>query len=108
MSALGFTGIMLFVSTLGKTERAVAGASSGIFMPLAMIGGGMIPLIAMPNWLLQAASISPFKWGILAFEGAIWRDFAPADYLWPCLMLLLFGAIGFALGAYFITKSEAI
>jgi ABC-2 type transport system permease protein len=106
ISSLGFTGMMLFVSTLGKTERAVAGASSGIFMPLAMLGGGMIPLIAMPDWLQKAASISPFKWGILAFEGSIWRDFSWGDYLLPSVMLLLFGGVGFVVGAYWLTKSE--
>jgi ABC-2 type transport system permease protein len=106
VSSLGFTGMMLFVSTLGKTERAVAGASSGIFMPLAMIGGGMIPLIAMPDWLQKAASISPFKWGILAFEGSIWRNFSWGDYLLPSVMLLLFGGVGFVVGAYWLTKTE--
>lgn len=106
-SSLGFTGIMLLIATLGKTERAVAGAASGIFMPLAMLGGGMIPLFFMPSWLQQAASISPFKWGILAFEGAIWRGFTAGDYILPCFMLLLFGAIGFSLGCLLLTKSQA-
>jgi ABC-2 type transport system permease protein len=105
-SSLGFTGLMLFIATLGKTERAVAGAASGIFMPLAMIGGGMLPLFFMPSWLQQVASISPFKWSILAYEGAIWRGFTPVDYLLPCSMLLLFGGVGFALGCWLLTKSQ--
>lgn len=107
-SSLGFTGLMLMIATLGKTERAVAGAASGIFMPLAMLGGGMIPLFLMPGWLQSVASISPFKWGILVFEGAIWRGFSAVDYLLPCAMLLLFGVVGFALGAFLLTKSDAV
>jgi len=39
----------------------------------AMIGGVMIPLIAMPPWLLSLSNISPMKWAILSYEGAIWR-----------------------------------
>ncbi len=107
-SSLGFTGLMMFIATLGKTERAVAGAASGIFMPLAMLGGGMIPLFIMPSWLQSAASISPFKWGILAFEGAIWRSFSPGDYVLPCVMLLAFGLFGFVFGALILTRSEAV
>ena len=62
---------LLFLATLGRTPQAVAGFSSGILMPLAMIGGGMIPLMAMPPWMLRVSDLSPVKWGIYALEGAI-------------------------------------
>ena len=39
-TAVCFTGIMMAVSVMGKTEPAVAGASWGVMMPFAMIGGG--------------------------------------------------------------------
>jgi ABC-2 type transport system permease protein len=108
LAAFAFTGLMMFVATLGSSERAVAGAASGIFMPLAMLGGGMIPLFFMPTWLQQAASISPFKWGILALEGAIWRGYEVTDYLLPCLVLIAFGAAGFTLGVMMLTRRSAI
>jgi ABC-2 type transport system permease protein len=105
-TALGFTGIMMFLSTLGKTERGVAGAGWGVLMPLAMLGGGMIPLIAMPEWMRTASSLSPVKWAILALEGAIWRGYSLAEMLVPCGILLIVGAVSFAIGVYVLRRQE--
>jgi ABC-2 type transport system permease protein len=71
-----------------------------------MIGGGMIPLIAMPGWLQKASQVSFFKWAIVAVEGAVWRGFGPRDMLLPCAVLLLFGAVFFALGVAIFRRSE--
>jgi ABC-2 type transport system permease protein len=53
-----------------------------------MTGGGMIPLIAMPPWMQAVSNFSPVKWGILSFEGAIWRGFSLAEMV-PALGILL-------------------
>lgn len=95
-----FTGLMMTAAVMGKTEQSVAGASWGMMMPFAMIGGGMIPLIAMPPWLVQVSGLSPFKWGILAIEGAIWRGFTLGEMMTPCAVLLGFGLAFFALGTW--------
>jgi ABC-2 type transport system permease protein len=99
-AAFCFTGLMMLFSTLGKTEAGVAGAGWGIMMPMAMVGGGMIPLLFMPDWMQVASSFSPVKWGIYALEGAIWRGFGVADMLLPCGILLAVGLVGFALGTW--------
>ena len=93
-----FTGLMMTVAVLGRTEEAVAGASWGLMMPFAMIGGGMIPLIAMPPWLARLSHFSFFKWGILSLEGAIWRGFTATDMLMPCGILIGIGLVFFAIG----------
>ncbi len=101
-----FTGLMMVASVTGKTEQAVAGASWGLMMPFAMIGGGMIPLIAMPSWLLTLSNFSPFKWGIIAMEGAIWRGFSIADMVMPCTILIGLGAAFFAVGVWIFRRGE--
>lgn len=69
-----------------------------VMIPLAMIGGGMIPLMAMPPWLLAASNASPFKWAILAIEGAVWRDLSLVQML-PALGILVGLAVAlFGLG----------
>ncbi len=105
-TAACFTGLMMVSSVLGKSESAVAGASWGLMMPLAMIGGGMIPLIAMPRWLVTASAVSPFKWAILAVEGALWRGFSAADMALPCAILLGTGAALFAVGVLLFRKLD--
>jgi ABC-2 type transport system permease protein len=106
-SACCFVGMMMLIATLGKTEQGVAGAGWGIMMPLAMIGGGMVPLIAMPAWMLTASDFSPIKWGILAMEGAIWRGFSLTELLKPCVILLAVGVVCFALGVKNLARAEA-
>lgn len=97
-SALCFSGIMMTISVLGKTEQAVGGASWALLLVMSMAGGGMIPLIIMPGWLLTLSHFSTVKWGILAFEGAVWRGFTPMEMLLPCGILLGFGTAFFLVG----------
>ena len=99
-TAACFTGVMMISAVMGKTEQAVAGASWGVMMPFAMIGGGMIPLIAMPPWLVKLSNFSPFKWGIYAIEGAAWRGFTLSDMLMPCLILVATGVCCFSIGVW--------
>ncbi len=105
-TAACFTGLMMTISVMGKTEQAVAGSSWGLLMPFAMLGGGMIPLIAMPSWLVTASAISPFRWAIQSIEGAVWRGFDLGDMLLPCGVLLATGAAFFALGVWIFTRTE--
>lgn len=104
-TAICFTGIMMTASCLGRTEEAVAGASWGLMMPFAMIGGGMIPLIAMPSWLIALSDFSPFKWGIYSIEGAVWREFSLSEMLPACGILVAIGAASFGLGVWLFGRS---
>ncbi len=95
-----FVGIMMLVAVLGKTEQSAGGLGWAIMMPLTMLGGGMVPLFAMPAWMQAAGSISPVKWAILALEGAIWRGSTAAQLAVPCAILLAVGLGGFLAGAW--------
>jgi len=106
-SAGCFSGVMMLVCVLGKTEQSVAGAGWAVFTLLAMIGGGMVPLIAMPAWMVSLSHASPVKWGILALEGAIWRGFSAADMALPCGILLGVGLAGFAAGVRILRRADA-
>lgn len=97
-TGIAFVGIMMLTSTLGKTEQAAAGAGWAIMMPLAMFGGGMVPLFFMPHWMVIASNLSPVKWSILAMEGAIWRGFSLWEMLLPCAILSAVGILCFAIG----------
>jgi ABC-2 type transport system permease protein len=93
-----FVGIMMLTAVLGKTEQAAAGAGWAIMMPLTMLGGGMIPLFLLPSWMATIGNISPMKWAILAFEGAIWRAFSLQEMLLPCGILVFAGIVCFSVG----------
>lgn len=104
-TSLCFSGITMLLSVLGKTEQSVAGAGWGALIVLAMLGGGMVPLSLMPAWLAELGQVSPVRWGIVALEGALWRDFSYAELGRSCAVLLATGALGFAAGSAFLGRA---
>jgi ABC-2 type transport system permease protein len=105
-AAFCYTGLMMALAGFGKTEKAVSGSAAAVFMPLAMIGGGMIPLAFMPAWMQTVSNISPTKWNIVALEGAIWRGNSLVEMLLPCGVLMAIGAVGFGLGVRFLSRQK--
>lgn len=105
-SSLCFVGIMMAMSVLGKTEESVAGAGWAILMVMAMLGGGMVPLVAMPSWMKTLSNVSPIKWCVLALEGAIWREFTLVEMLTPVLILVGVGALFFLIGVFRFSRSD--
>ena len=101
------TGLMMLMSTFGKTEQAVTGAAWAVMMPLAMFGGGMMPLFTMPGWMQTASHFSPIKWSVYAFEGAIWRGFSVSEMLLPCGLLIAIGAACFGLGVFLLSRAKS-
>jgi ABC-2 type transport system permease protein len=101
-----FVGIMMLLSVLGKTEQSASGIGWAVLLIMAMIGGGMLPLFFMPDWLKALSSISPIKWGILALEGAVWRDFSYRELMQPYLVLAAFGFVSFFIGTRLFRWSE--
>jgi ABC-2 type transport system permease protein len=97
-TGVAFVGLMMIVSAIGRDEQATGAAGWGLMMPLAMLGGAMIPLFIMPAWLVRLSALSPVKWAILALEGATWRQFGWAEMLQPCAILLAVGLVAFAIG----------
>jgi len=94
-----FVGLTLMLSEMGRTELAVSGAAWAVLLVMAMLGGGMVPQMFLPEWMLTLGAISPVKWAILGFEGGIWRGFGLREMLRPCAVLaaqgLACGLVGF-------------
>lgn len=106
-TAAAFTGLMLLISVLGRTERAASGIGWSLMTVFAMLGGGMVPLFYMPAWMRTLGTISPVKWAILALEGALWRGFGWAELLPVCGILFAIGIVAAAVGLRAFRWSEA-
>ena len=105
-SGFSFVGLMMFVSTLGKTERAAGGFGWAFMLVLAMTGGASMPLAFMPPWMQAVSKFSPVRWAIYSLEGAIWRGLSFADLVVPCLVLLGSGAAFFVIGVAMFSWSD--
>jgi ABC-2 type transport system permease protein len=97
-AAVCFVGFMMLVASLGKTEQTASGAAWAMLMPLAMIGGAMVPTFVMPAWIQSISFISPIRWTMLAIEGGVWRQFSISEMALPCAILISIGIACFAMG----------
>jgi ABC-2 type transport system permease protein len=104
--ALGFTGIMMLLSVVGKTEAAAGGIGWAVLTIMAMLGGGMVPVFFMPTWMRSLGSISPVKWAIYAMEGAIWRGYDLGQMLLPCGILIAIGIAGLIIGTAIFERTS--
>lgn len=102
--AVAFIGIMLLLSNLGRTESSAAGVSWGVLSLLSMLGGGMVPINLMPDWMKVVANCSPVYWSINALEGALWREYPLEKMLEPCGVLVGIGVACFGLGAALLNR----
>lgn len=106
LAAFGFTGLMMLLAGLTRTEAAASGMGRGIIIMLAMIGGGTVPLFLLPSWVQTASNVSPFKWVTLAIEGAVWRGFTWTEFVLPAAVLVGFGLAGFAIGTTCLARAD--
>ncbi len=106
-SAIAFVGVMMFLSVIGKSGEGSAGFGRAVILVMAMIGGGTIPIFFMPAFMQSVSSASPFKWAVLAIEGALWRGFSPQEMVFPLAVLLAIGIVGFVLGVMMFRRTSA-
>lgn len=105
-SGFCFTGLMMLVSTLGRSHQSVSGAGWAIMLVMSMTGGGMIPLIAMPAWMQSVSNFSLVKWAVLSVEGAIWRGFGWSELLPVLAIPVAAGLVGIWIGTRALQASD--
>ena len=66
----------------------------------------MMPPAFMLAWLRNISHVSPVKWGILAMEGAIWREFSVAGLLLPYAVLIGIGLAFFTFGVLMLRRAR--
>ncbi len=106
-SSLCFVGLMMAFAAVSRTEAAASGLGWAAMLVMAMIGGGMVPLFAMPAFMQRVSVVSPMRWTVLALEGAIWRGYTVSEMLVPCGILLAIGVAGFVLGTIAFRRASA-
>ena len=105
VTAFGFSGLMMLLAAGFRTEGGTQGAGRAVLLVLAMVGGGTVPLVFMPPFLRAASNVSPFKWAVMAAEGATWRNWGPDEMWMPLAVLAAIGAIGLTAGTALVRRS---
>jgi ABC-2 type transport system permease protein len=105
-TVLCFVGLMMFISTWGRTEQSVGAAGWATIVIMALLGGVTFPTAFLPSWLRPFSHVNPVRWSIFALEGAIWRNFTLLEMISPCLMLLVIGLTSFSLGVVMLRRQD--
>lgn len=104
-TASGFVGITVLLGVSGRSEQAVAGAGWAVLLALAMLGGAMVPASLMPDWLERLGAYSPVRWGLVAFETALWQGGESDALARHCLALFALGVAGIVSAAFVLRRT---
>ncbi|MGH7995288.1 MAG: ABC transporter permease [Opitutaceae bacterium] len=100
--AFAFLGMGLLVAALAEDVPAVQALGQCIFLPLIMIGGVGIPLLALPLWTQRIASFLPGRYAVDALQRGYSGEGTGVLFRFNLLALLAMGlAAGFAGGKLF-------
>lgn len=105
-SVLSFASIsyaLALASFVQTTDQAVTigGVLNIIF---AAIGGIMIPVFVMPDFMQQLTILSPMSWGLEAFLALFLQDSSLRDIWKPLGALILFGSICLGMSAWKLNR----
>jgi ABC-2 type transport system permease protein len=94
------TGLGILVAALAKTEEQVSGLSTLLILTLAALGGSMVPLFVMPDFMQTAARITPHAWALLGYQKLIVAGGSIYDVLPHLAVLTGFAATFFTVAVW--------
>lgn len=103
-SVYGALGWGMFLTSFLKTPAQVSNAGSAIGLLFGLLGGGFIPITALPEWLKTISRVSPNSWGsqgfnILAAGGTL------GDLRWVLLALFVMGTLLLTLASLYFRRN---
>lgn len=104
-TAFACSSFGIFLSSISKTRKQVEGLSSIIILTMSAIGGSMVPLFVMPEFMQKIAVISLNYWAIQGFYDIFWRSLPLLDILPKMEVLTGIGIIMSSIAVYFFKRA---
>jgi ABC-2 type transport system permease protein len=98
--AAAATGLGILVAALAKSEQQVSGLGTLVILTLAALGGSMVPLWVMPDFMQTLAKLTPHAWALTAYQNIIVRGYGTLDVLPQVAVLLGFAAVFFGVALW--------
>lgn len=94
-TAFACSAFGVLLASFAKNRQQVQGLSTLIILVMSAIGGSMIPLFIMPEFMQKLAVISVNYWSIQGFYDIFWRNLAITSptFISRIVVLLLIGGI---------------
>jgi ABC-2 type transport system permease protein len=72
-TAVACTGFGIFLATLARSRSQLQSMSTLIILSMSVIGGSMVPIFLMPQWMQNVSVVSINYWSIQGFYDILWR-----------------------------------
>ncbi len=73
-TAVACSGFGVFLATLARSRSQLQGMSTLIILSMSVIGGSMVPIFLMPQWMQNVSVVSINYWSIQGFYDILWRQ----------------------------------
>ncbi|RXI97760.1 ABC-2 transporter permease [Anaerobacillus alkaliphilus] len=93
----------MMIASLVKTEAQISGWSVMAILTLAALGGTMVPLFIMPEFMQKLALITPHAWALMGYQDILVRGLHATDVLLHVLVLFCFGLFFIAISIWRFT-----
>jgi ABC-2 type transport system permease protein len=100
------SGAALLLCAVCQTRQQAQTLSSFLVLVLSAVGGSMVPIYLMPQWLQKVSLFTPNAWAIQAYQDLLWRDAPMASVLSYAAMLLGAGLATAALAWLFLLRER--
>jgi ABC-2 type transport system permease protein len=94
-TAVACSGFGVFLATLARSRSQLQSMSTLIILSMSVIGGSMVPIFLMPQWMQNISVVSINYWSIQGFYDILWRSLPIGAVFLTKVGVLL--AIGFIL-----------
>src|SRR6185312_8387345 len=94
-----FLGMGLVVAALADDVPAVQALGQCVFLPLIMIGGVGVPLLALPAWTQRLASFLPGRYAVDALQAGYTNEGHGVTFRFNVIALLAFAVAAGIAGA---------
>jgi len=104
-TALACASFGIFLSAISKSRKQVEAMSTIIILVMSAIGGSMMPLPIMPEFMQKLAVISVNYWSIQGFYDIFWRHLGIMDMLPKVGVLVLIATLMIAVSYHQFKKN---
>ena len=87
------SSVFLFLALVSPTEKVMDNLSTVVILFFAMVGGNMVPIDTMPDWMSNFGQFGFNYWANLSFQSIMVENQSLADNSQPVLVL-----VGISLG----------
>jgi ABC-2 type transport system permease protein len=98
--ALCSSALGILIAAIARTENQIGGLSTLLLWGMATVGGCVIPLVFLENFVGPLIRIVPHYWANRAFDHLMVRGLGLADVAVEMAVLLAFSVLFFAVGLW--------